>query len=96
MIRSELIEALQKKMPHISNEKIELALKSILEKMSKSLQGGDRIEIRNFGSFNLSVKKGGIRRNPKTGEKVIVEKRVHVRFKAGKELKERLNYQSTM
>lgn len=91
MKRSDVINAVAGKFPHLPASKIEDAVLSIVEQMSQNLEKGNRIEIRGFGSFNLSDRKAGVRRNPKTGDKVEVETTTKVRFKAGKEMRERVN-----
>ncbi|MBI0420877.1 MAG: HU family DNA-binding protein, partial [Nitrosospira sp.] len=59
--------------------------------MVKSLLQGERIEIRGFGSFNLNCRPPRVGRNPKTGEKVKVPEKYIPHFKAGKELRERVD-----
>ncbi len=59
--------------------------------MSKSLVSGDRIEIRGFGSFTVRQYRGYTGRNPKTGEKKVVGAKGLPFFKAGQDLRERLN-----
>lgn len=91
MNKSELIEALSTKQNYLPAKDVELSVKLILEKMSESLESGDRIEIRGFGTFSLRVRQPRVGRNPKTGELVsLTEKRVP-HFKPGKDLRERIN-----
>lgn len=89
--RSELIEALVLKQSHLAQRDVELAVKTILEKMSQSFREGDRIEIRGFGSFSLHYRPARTGRNPKTGESVSVQDKFSPHFKPGKELKERVD-----
>jgi integration host factor subunit beta len=70
---------------------VELALKQILEIMSDALSQGERIEIRGFGSFSLSQRSPRVGRNPKSGEQVLVPGKQVPHFKAGKELRERVD-----
>jgi integration host factor subunit beta len=63
----------------------------MLDAMSSTLSQGDRIEIRGFGSFGLNFRPPRTGRNPKTGEKVLVPKKYVPHFKAGKELRERVD-----
>ena len=51
MTKSELIEIISAKQKHLPAKDIELAVKQMLEIMSDALAGGERIEIRGFGSF---------------------------------------------
>lgn len=91
MTRAELIEALAEKQPHIPIKYIELGVKNIFEQMASALASGKRIEIRGFGSFALRYHPPRNARNPKTGEYVLTEAKFTPRFKAGKELRERVN-----
>jgi len=62
-----------------------------LEQMSESLAGGERIEIRGFGSFSLHFRPPRVGRNPKTGDAVDLSGKYVPHFKPGKELRERVN-----
>lgn len=63
----------------------------ILDAMSEVLAKGDRIEIRGFGSFSLNYRPPRVGRNPKSGDKVSVPAKWVPHFKAGKELRERVD-----
>ena len=63
----------------------------ILDAMSEALAKGDRIEIRGFGSFSLNYRPPRVGRNPKSGDKVSVPEKWVPHFKAGKELRERVD-----
>ncbi|XAW90276.1 integration host factor subunit beta [Vibrio sp. CDRSL-10 TSBA] len=91
MTKSELIERLCAEQTHLSAKEIEDAVKDILEHMAKTLEDGERIEIRGFGSFSLHYREPRVGRNPKTGEKVELEGKYVPHFKPGKELRERVN-----
>jgi integration host factor subunit beta len=71
----------------------ELAVKMILDAMAESLAKGERIEIRGFGSFGLNYRPPRTGRNPKSGEKVQVPEKRVPHFKAGKELRERVDFE---
>lgn len=91
MTKSELIEALAARQVHLKPDDVDLAVKTILEQMSGALSGGERIEIRGFGSFSLHFRPPRIGRNPKTGESVALPGKHVPHFKPGKELRERVN-----
>ncbi len=91
MTKSELIEKLSEKHPMLSLKMVENIVKDILEFMSQSLENGDRIEVRGFGSFSLHYRQPRLGRNPKTGDSVKLDEKSVPHFKAGKELKERVN-----
>ena len=84
MTKSELIERITERQPHLSAKDVELAIKTILEHMSEALSDGERIEVRGFGSFSLHYRSARQGRNPKTGKYVP-------HFKPGKELRESVN-----
>ncbi|QEH08934.1 integration host factor subunit beta [Histophilus somni] len=94
MTKSELIENLASTNLNVPLKDIENAVKDILEQLSQALENGERIEIRGFGSFSLHFRQSRIGRNPKTGEKVDLSAKYVPHFKAGKELKERVNIYS--
>ena len=91
MTRSDLVEVLEQEQNQLSEGDVELAVKSMLERMSVALASGERIEIRGFGSFTLHYREPRIGRNLKTGEPVALPGRYVPHFKAGKELRERVN-----
>jgi integration host factor subunit beta len=74
---------------------VSAVLQVTLDSITESLSRGNRLEIRNFGVFELKVREARIGRNPRTGAAVpIEEKRVAV-FKPGKALKERVEQSTT-
>ncbi|PVX32663.1 integration host factor subunit beta [Pasteurella langaaensis DSM 22999] len=91
MTKSELIEAISERNPSIALKSVENAVKEILEQMSDTMEKGERIEIRGFGSFSLHFRQPRLGRNPKTGESVKLEAKCVPHFKAGKDLKERVD-----
>lgn len=92
MTKSELIEKLAAKYPALAIKSIEDSIKEILEQMMRTLEQGERIELRGFGSFSLHYRQSRTGRNPKTGEKVKLASKYVPHFKAGKELKERVDH----
>ena len=66
---------------------------NIFDAMKESLERGERIEIRGFGSFVMRQYGGYEGRNPKTGEIVDVPPKKLPYFKVGKELKDLVNKQ---
>ena len=91
MTKSELIERLAMKYPDVQGKELESAVKELLEQMAQTLQRGDRIEIRGFGSFSLHYRAPRVGRNPKTGETVNLNGKHVPHFKAGKELRDRVD-----
>ena len=91
MTNSELIEAISQRNPSVGIKNVENAVKEILEHMSVTMENAERIEIRGFGSFSLHFRQPRIGRNPKTGESVKLDAKCVPHFKAGKDLKERVD-----
>ena len=91
MTKSELIEILSRRQPHLKAEDVDLAVKALLEMMGGALSQGDRIEIRGFGSFSLHYRPPRMGRNHKTGESVALPAKHVPHFKPGKELRERVS-----
>ncbi len=91
MTKSELIGKMIQDRPDFSPIDIENAVRVILEQMSVSLESGERVEIRGFGSFSLHYRVPRIGRNPKTGEEVELQGRSVPHFKPGRELREQVN-----
>jgi integration host factor subunit beta len=90
MTKSDLIERVALRVPHISKKDTETVVNTIFEIMTDCLRRGDRIEIRGFGSFQVKVREAREGRNPKTGEEVKIPAKRTPFFKVGKELKERI------
>ena len=91
MTKSELIERLADQARQIPAKDLELAIEELLEQMAQTLQKGERIEIRGFGSFSLHYRAPRVGRNPKTGETVELDGKYVPHFKPGKELRERVD-----
>ena len=91
MTKSDLIARLAERFPQLVAKDADLAVKMILDAMSDALAKGDRIEIRGFGSFSLNYRPPRVGRNPKSGDKVSVPEKWVPHFKAGKELRDRVD-----
>lgn len=90
MNKSDLIVAVSKE-ADLTQRKSEEIINLVFETMSRALIGGDRVEIRGFGSFMVKEYKGYTGRNPKTGAKIEVRDKRLPFFKTGKELRERVD-----
>lgn len=91
MTKSELISSLATRFPQLMVKDAEIIVKTILDSLTTALVEGQRIEIRGFGSFAVNVRSPRMGRNPRSGEKVMVQEKRVPHFKAGKELRERVN-----
>ena len=91
MTKSELIARLAAKNPHLYQRDVERIVATVFDEISKALAGGDRVELRGFGAFSVKKRDPRTGRNPRTGEQVDVGEKYVPQFKAGKEIRERLN-----
>jgi integration host factor subunit beta len=69
----------------------EVIVETIFGSVIGALQGGDKIEIRGFGSFRIRQRNSRIGRNPKTGDRVEVPAKRVPYFKPSKELRDLVN-----
>ena len=91
MTRSQLIEEVAAKSSNFSKKDVEVIVTTLFSSIADSLASGEKIEIRGFGSFKVKDRDGRKGRNPKSGEGIFVDPKKVPFFKAGKELKERVN-----
>ena len=91
MNKSELINKLSKRVESIDEKDFDKTVNNILNLISNSLANGNRVEVRNFGTFSIRSRERRLSRNPKTGTSVLVEAKYHPYFRASKRLKESLN-----
>lgn len=91
IVKSELIKQLKKSYPNFLTRDLSKIIDIILKEIKNSLNRGDGVELRGFGTFRTNVQKESIRRNPKTGTKVNVPKKRVIKWKMSKELFKKLN-----
>lgn len=91
MTKSELIQRLSERNPHLYQRDVERIVTTIFDEISAALARGDRVELRGFGAFSVKARDARIGRNPRTGDSVQVSRKRIPFFKTGKQLRERLN-----
>lgn len=91
MTKSELIQRLNQKYPHLYQRDIEVLVNTILGEISDALAREERVELRGFGAFSIRKREPRAARNPKNGEIVDIGERAAIYFRTGKELRERIN-----
>ena len=91
MIKSELVQRLAARNPHLYQRDIEIIVDAILGEITDAMARGDRVELRGFGAFSTRERQARTGRNPRTGDKVSVTEKRAPFFKTGKEMHERLN-----
>ena len=90
LTKADLIEEVLR-ITELPRKESETIVETIFDSIIESIQSGDKIEIRGFGSFRTRQRRGRIGRNPKTGEKVEVPPKKIPFFKPSKELKDFVN-----
>ncbi|MDE2383998.1 MAG: integration host factor subunit beta [Alphaproteobacteria bacterium] len=91
MIKSELVQKIADKNPHLYHRDVERIVNRVFDEIINTMKEGNRVELRGFGAFSVKERNARQGRNPRTGEAVdVTEKRVPF-FKTGKELRQRLN-----
>lgn len=91
MIKSELVQVIATRNPHLFLRDVENIVNAIFESITDALAEGNRVELRGFGAFSVKNRPARTGRNPRTGDAVEVDEKWVPFFKAGKELRERLN-----
>ena len=85
MTKSELIAELATANPHLRGQDVETIVGTIFEEITFALSRGERVELRGFGAFTVK------HRDARTGASVSVDEKSVPFFKAGKELRLRVN-----
>jgi integration host factor subunit beta len=91
LIRSELVQSISRKNPHLSVREVERIVTSIFDAVIEQLASGGRVELRGFGAFSTRARTARTGRNPRTGDQVEVAAKRVPYFKPGKEMRARLN-----
>ena len=91
IVKSELIKELKKSYPNFLTKDLNKIIEIILKEIKQTLERGEGVEFRNFGTFRTSIQKASIRRNPKTGQKVSVPQKKTIKWKMSRELFKKLN-----
>ncbi|WP_026608184.1 integration host factor subunit beta [Methylocapsa acidiphila] len=91
MIKSELVQRIADRNPHLYLRDVEKIVNAILDEITSALSRGDRVELRGFGAFSVKHRDARVGRNPRTGAHVAVDEKAVPFFKTGKEMRERLN-----
>jgi integration host factor subunit beta len=91
MIKSELVQRIANRNPHLYLRDVEKIVNAILDEITGALSRGDRVELRGFGAFSVKHRDARVGRNPRTGANVPVNEKTVPFFKTGKEMRERLN-----
>lgn len=90
MTKADLVETVAKE-AEMTKKDAEKLVEIIFDTIIETLNNGEKIELRGFGSFRLRERNARQGRNPKTGETVDIPAKRVAYFKPGKDLKEIVN-----
>ena len=90
-VKSNLIKQLADNYPNFLRKDLTKLVDIILYEIQNSIKRGERVELRDIFTLDPRIQKEGIRRNPKTGEKVFVKEKKSILFKMSKEWTKKLN-----
>ncbi|MCI0404468.1 MAG: integration host factor subunit beta [candidate division Zixibacteria bacterium] len=86
MTKADLVEKVAEK-TGLTRTDVMVVVENFLEQIKKTLEEGNNIEIRGFGTFKVKARKARKARNPRTGEEVPVPDRKVPVFKPSNEFK---------
>ena len=91
MKKSDLLENFRKRLIYLSNTDSTTSFELILKAIKETLEKGERIEVRGFGSLSIRTRKPIRGRNPNSGEAIELSERKVPYFRASKKLNQKLN-----
>src|SRR5437763_13828831 len=90
MTKADLVERVARE-ADMTKKDAEQLVEIIFDSITDTLNKGEKIELRGFGSFRVRERNSRKGRNPKTGDSVSIPAKRVAYFKPGKELKELIN-----
>lgn len=95
MIRSELVDRVARANNHLTRTDADRVIGAMFDAIIAALARGRRVELRGFGAFSARARDGRVGRNPRTGCEILVPPKRVTHFKAGKEMRARLNVEAS-
>ncbi|HUP21572.1 MAG TPA: HU family DNA-binding protein [Thermoanaerobaculia bacterium] len=89
--KADIVDGVAEKVADITKKQAAEAFDAVFDGITRQLRKGERVQVPGFGSFAISKRAARQGRNPKTGEAIKIKASKSVRFKVGKELKDKLN-----
>ena len=89
--KSELVKQLSRTYPNLLKKDLEKFFDIFVSEVKSALKNNERVELRGWGVFSTKNQKSKTSRNPKTGEKVIVDEKKSINFKMSKDLFNEIN-----
>ncbi|MBF0175703.1 MAG: integration host factor subunit beta [Magnetococcales bacterium] len=90
MTKSQLIQSVAEQ-HNLTRQEAETVVSSVFGNITQALERGDRVELRGFGAFSVRLRPAREGRNPKTGDLVSIPEKRTPFFKAGKEMRRRVD-----
>ena len=91
--KSDLLNQLSKTYPNLFKKDLEKFLDIFISEIKEALKNNERVELRGWGVFSTKNQKSKTSRNPRTGEKVIVDEKKSINFKMSKDLFNQINHE---
>ena len=91
LVKSKILDHLSDNYPNFLKKDLLKLTEIILKQIEIALQRNERVELRDIFTLDPRIQKEGIRRNPKTGEKVFVKEKKSILFKMSKEWANKIN-----
>ena len=89
--KSDLLNQLSKTYPNLFKKDLEKFLDIFINEIKEALKNNERVELRGWGVFSTKNQKSKTSRNPRTGEKVMVDEKKSINFKMSKDLFNEIN-----
>ena len=90
IVKSKLLKKISDGYPNFFKKDLNKFFNIFLNEIKEALKRGERVELRDFGMWSVTIQKPRISRNPKTGEKVHTNKKIKIRFKMAKEFSDKI------
>ena len=91
MIKSELVQIIATRNPHLFLRDVENIVSAIFDEITDALADGNRVELRGFGAFSVKNRPARTGRNPRTGATIKIPAAKTAKFTAGAALKKAIN-----
>jgi integration host factor subunit beta len=91
LVKSELVQRLVARNPHLYQRDVENIVDAILGEIAAVLTRFDRVELRGFGVFLTKQRRARTGRNPRTGDNILMTEKHVLAFRTGKTVHELLN-----
>ncbi len=91
MLKSDLVRILAEKNEGLTYREVDNIVTAVLDEIGNALSGGNRVELRGFGTFSNRHRPARTARNPRDGSKIQVAAKNVPHFKPGRILLDRMN-----